>query len=240
MSAEFLQRIRIILVGAESPGNIGAAARAIKTMGLTQLCIVAPACDPHAPESRWMGHNADDTLEQATYADSLHVALQDTVFSVATTQRPRRQHAPVFTPEEVTALLQQRAASGVVAIVFGRESSGLTNEEVALCSIQSTIPAATTVPSLNLAQAVMIYAYALFCGSQSSATPCAAMQLARHDEFEQLYAHMEQAFKKSGVRPATTMPNYIARFRRVLSRIPLESRDIRLLHNLLSRLAPRP
>lgn len=226
--------VRIILVGPESPGNIGASARAMKTMGLTELWLVNPACAPHADEAFSLGHNAADVLLQTRVVPRLENALQDTLFSVATTQRSRRQHAPFYTPEEVAPLVLERAAGGAVALVFGRESSGLTNEEVALCSVQSTIPAATSVPSLNLAQAVMIYAYELYQASAAVEQRTYPWRLAQHAELEQFYAHLGQTLTRLGARPASTMENYIARFRRVLSRVPLESRDVKLLHNLLS------
>ena len=127
-----------------------------------------------------------------------------------------------------------------VAIVFGRESSGLTNPELALCSIQSTIPAATDNHSLNLAQAVLIYCYALHRASIDRAPdaeePAASRwKLAEHVELEHFYEHLTETLTRLRTKPATTMESYVARFRRVLSRIPLETRDVNLLHKLLAK-----
>jgi TrmH family RNA methyltransferase len=225
--------IRIVLTQPESPGNVGSVARALKTMGLSQLVLVAPICDPRSDDAIALAHNATDVLAAARIVPRLEQALFDTSFSVATTNRTRCQNAPFLTPRQLAPELLARSVSRPVAIVFGRESSGLTNAEASLCSIQSTVPAATDVPSLNLAQAVMIYVYELLHASLIQGEETYPWQVARHAEFEQLFAHLGQTLEQLDTRPATTMENYIARFRRVLSRIPLESRDIKLLHKLL-------
>lgn len=242
--------IRIVLVQPESPGNVGAVARALKTMGLSQLVLVAPACDPGSENAVALAHNATEVLAAAQIVQTLTQALSDTSFSVATTNRTRCQNSPFLTPRQLAPELLAKSASLPVAIVFGRESSGLTNSEASLCSIQSTVPSATDVPSLNLAQAVMIYVYELFQASVAEGEKSYPWQVARHAEFEQLYVHLGQTLEQLDTRPATTMESYIARFRRVLSRVPFESRDIKLLHKLLgavnrridslSRAAPNP
>ena len=236
--------IRIVLVQPESPGNVGAVARALKTMGLSQLVLVAPVCDPRSDDALALAHNATDVLAAARIVPTLEQALSDAGFSVATTNRTRCQNAPFFTPRQLAPELLAKSVSHPVAIVFGRESSGLTNAEASLCSIQSTIPAATDVPSLNLAQAVMIYVSELFQASLGHGEETYPWRLASHAEFEQFYTHLGQTLEQLGTRPATTMDNYIARFRRVLSRVPLESRDIQLLHSLLAtvnrRVEPAP
>lgn len=226
--------IRIVLVQPESPGNVGAAARALKTMGLSQLVLVDPACDPRSDNAIALAHNATDVLTAARIVPSLEQALADTAFSVATTSRTRCQNAPFLTPQELAPEVLAKSASHPVGIVFGRESAGLTNDELALCSIQSTVPAATDVPSLNLAQAVMIYVYELFQAALVTREGRYAWRLARHAEFEQFYRHLGQTLARLGTRPASTLDNYVARFRRVLSRMPLESRDLKLLHKLLA------
>ena len=112
----------------------------------------------------------------------------------------------------------------------------MTNPELALCSIQSTIPAATDNHSLNLAQAVLIYCYTLHRAATAGAVPPGEFKLATHTEWEKFYAHLASSLKLLRTKPATTMENYIARFRRVLSRVPLESRDLNLLHKLLRKI----
>ncbi|HTI51918.1 MAG TPA: RNA methyltransferase, partial [Planctomycetaceae bacterium] len=149
----FPGNVRIVLVQPESPGNVGSAARAMQTMGLSDLVVVAPVCNLEADEAYMLAHSAADLVRNLRIVSTLAEALADTVFSVGTTRRTRRVGYPIFTPEEAARQIRGRADCQPVALVFGRESSGLTNPELALCSIQSTIPCATEQHSLNLAQA---------------------------------------------------------------------------------------
>jgi len=233
---QFPGNVRIVLVQPEHPGNVGSAARAMQTMGLHDLVVVAPNCDPRSSEANALAHSAAEIITNLRVVDSLETALADTVFSVGTTRRTRRVGYPVYTPEETARQIRDRASEQPVAIVFGRESSGLDNPELALCSIQSTIPCATENHSLNLAQAVQVFCYALY---QTSLTPVEReyqWTLATHIEMEHFYAHLNDTLLRLGTKPATTMESYLARFRRVLSRTPLETRDLRLFHKLLSRI----
>jgi tRNA/rRNA methyltransferase len=157
------------------------------------------------------------------------------MFSVGTTRRVRRVGYPVFTPEQAAKQIRLRGNQALAAIVFGRESSGLTNPELALCSIQSTVPTATENHSLNLAQAVLIYCYHLFQASLSPDECEYQWKLATHTEMEHFYGHLLETLSRLRTKPATTMESYLARFRRVLSRVPLESRDVNLLHKLLAK-----
>jgi TrmH family RNA methyltransferase len=238
----FPQNVRIVLVEPEYPGNVGSAARAMFTLGLSQLFVVNPACDPRADEAWWLAHSAAHVVRNMQVVSRLEEALADTVFSVGTTRRVRRVGYPIFTPEEAVAQIRARgpvhsdaAPAAPVALVFGRESSGLTNPELALCSIQSTIPTAAENHSLNLAQAVLIYCYLLFQASFEPSAGTPQWKLATHAEMEHFYAHLQQTLRNVRMKPATTMESYLARFRRVLSRIPLESRDVNLLHKLLAK-----
>ncbi len=231
----FPENVRIVLVEPEFPGNIGSAARALFTLGLSQLYVVNPACDPQSDETYWLAHSAADVVKNIRIVDRLEEALADTVFSVGTTRRTRRVGYPVFTPEETVAQIRQRTHNDPVAIVFGRESSGLTNPELALCSIQSTVPTATEKHSLNLAQAVLIYCYLLFQASLSPDEREYQWKLATHIELEHFYGHLLHTLTLLRTKPATTMESYLARFRRALSRIPMETRDVNLLHKLLAK-----
>jgi TrmH family RNA methyltransferase len=131
-------------------------------------------------------------------------------------------------------MLLDRAVDGPVAIVFGRESSGLNNSELEMCSVHSTVPLATETQSLNLAQAVMVYTNAVF---QTSLTPAERQyQPATHEELEQFYQHLAKALITLGTNPANSVEGYVARFRRVISRMPLESRDVRLLRKIFTRI----
>jgi TrmH family RNA methyltransferase len=142
---------------------------------------------------------------------------------------------PIFTPEEAVGQIYGRERDAPVAIVFGRESSGLTNPELALCSIHSTIPVASGNHSLNLAQAVLVYCYFLFHASLTPSALDHKWKLATHVEMERFYTHLHETLARLRTKPATTMESYLARFRRVISRMPLESRDVNLLHKLLAK-----
>jgi TrmH family RNA methyltransferase len=232
---QFPDNVRIVLVAPEYPGNVGSAARAMFTMGLSQLLVVAPACDPRADEAYWLAHSAAEIVRDLRVVERLEEALAGTVFSIGTTRRTRRVGYPIFTPEQAAAQARERGQDAAVAIVFGRESSGLTNPELALCSIQSTVTTATENHSLNLAQAVLVYCYALHQASLSPAECEHSWKLATHVEMEHFYTHLRETLSKLRTKPASTMESYLARFRRVISRMPLESRDINLLHKLLSK-----
>lgn len=231
----FPGNVRIVLVEPEYPGNIGSAARAMFTMGLSHLYVVKPACDPHADEAYWLAHSAADVVKNLHVVARLEEALAETVFSIGTTRRTRRLGYPVFTPEEAATRACGRACDLPVAVVFGRESSGLTNPELALCSIQSTIPTASEKHSLNLAQAVLVYCHALHREALSPAADKPVWKLATHVEMEHFYEHLRDTLEGLRLKPASTMDSYLARFRRVISRMPLESRDVNLLHKLLAK-----
>jgi TrmH family RNA methyltransferase len=231
----FPDNVRIVLVEPEHPGNVGSTARAMFTLGLSRLWVVNPVCDPHAEETYWLAHSAAEVVKNLHVVERLDEALADTVFSVGTTRRTRRVAYPIFTPEEAVGQIREREHNLPVAIVFGRESSGLTNPELALCSIQSTVPTATENHSLNLAQAVLVYCYLLFQASLAPIERKHAWKLATHVEMQHFYEHLHQTLSQLRTKPATTMESYLARFRRVISRMPLESRDVNLLHKLLAK-----
>ncbi|MFN5530942.1 MAG: RNA methyltransferase [Planctomycetaceae bacterium] len=230
-----LPPVRIVLVEPEHPGNIGSAARALWTMGLSELVVVNPQCDPRAQEAYWLAHAAREVLDSLVVVPTLADALADTVFSVGTTRRRRRVAYPIFLPNEAVAQIRQRAPTQPAAIVFGRESSGLTNPELALCSVQSSIPCAREEHSLNLAQAVLVYCTELYAASERGTETGFDWRLVEHRELETLYQHLKRLLRLLDARPATTLENYIARFRRVFNRMALETRDVRLLLKLIHR-----
>lgn len=227
--------VRIVLVAPEYPGNVGSTARAMSTMGLTQLYVVNPVCNPLADEAYWLAHAAADVLSGLRVVPTLEEALADTVFSIGTSRRQRRQHFPFFTPDETANTVLQKMHSGPVALVFGRESSGLSNDELELCSAQSCIMSVSEDHSLNLAQAVMVYCYVLYQQALLPHEREFALNLAHHAELQALYGRIGEAIAALGLQPATTMENFVDRFRRVFGRVPMESRDVRLLLKFLSR-----
>jgi tRNA/rRNA methyltransferase len=156
------------LVEPAVPENIGAAARALKTMGFNKLRLVNT--NRHeADEAQWLAHGSTDILDKALIFDSLEQALDDIDFTIGTTAKKRSVKFDYYTPEEALLLMQQKGDSiKKVGLVFGREESGLTNAELQLCDLTVTIPIKTTYPSLNLAQAVMLIAYVFSDAQQKS------------------------------------------------------------------------
>ncbi len=223
--------IYFVLVEPQTPGNIGAAARALKTMGFRNLVLVNP-CDHLAPEARWMAHAAEDILENAVIYGGLGQAVADMHFTVATTQRNRSFHLPYYTAAEVAHKSVPVSLEHQVAVVFGREKTGLTNEELTLCDAFSTIPAYTSHPSLNLAQAVMVYCYELFQAAYGDEKKY-HWKLATHSELETLYRHLEKSLKRVGFVPIDTWENFIMRFSRLLGRSNAELRDVKVWHKIL-------
>lgn len=159
-------QIIFILTEPAVPENIGAAARALKTMGFAELRLVRP-CTFLEGKARWVAHASAEILEKANVYDTLSDALADINFAIATSAKERSVRGDHHAANHLPELLQSKAGTvQKAAIVFGREVSGLTNDEMALCHLSTYIPMATAYPSLNLAQAVMLYAYILSSSRQ--------------------------------------------------------------------------
>jgi len=156
-----LASIRFVLVSPTSGGNVGAAARALKNMGLSELVLVAPHLTDQAEAVR-MAHNAEDVLAAARTVDTLGAALADCRWSVGTTRRTGERRPASYTPHAFAAAVQASPARRPLAIVFGPERDGLSGSEIDQCQDVLHIPAVRAHPSLNLAQAVVIVAYELY------------------------------------------------------------------------------
>jgi tRNA/rRNA methyltransferase len=228
-----LERLRVVLVRTSHPGNIGAAARAMKTMGLSELWLVSPQRFPD-PQARAMAANAVDVLEQARVCASLDEALAGTVHAAALTAR-RRELMPRFaTPRDAAPWLTALAASRPVAVVFGNEASGLTTAEAERCQTVICIPANPEYNSLNLAAAVQIVAYELrlaagFGGLDASA----AGEPAALDEVERFYAHLEETLRDIGVLDPRHPKKILQRLRRLYAKAALEKEEVSLLRGIL-------
>lgn len=153
--------ISFILVEPALPENVGAAARAIKTMGFSSLVLVNP-CVWKEGKARWVAHGSGDILDSTIVYNSVEEAVEGYDFRIATTVRHRRiKEDTVYSGELLHFLRKKGTTINKTAVLFGREESGLSNHEIELCDIVSEIPMIDKYPSLNLAQAVMIYAYEL-------------------------------------------------------------------------------
>ncbi len=232
-----MQRIRIVLCRPSHPGNIGAAARAMKTMGLSDLRLIAPQRYP-APEAEWMATNAVDVLQAARIHSTLQESIQDCVGAFALSARPREWSPQVLDVRSAAA--RALASGGKVAFVFGNESAGLTNEELFACQFLVHIPANPEFSSLNLAQAVQVVAYELFVASGAGVPLPREEKAATVEDIEGLYAHLEQAAVASEFLQPGVSSRLRERWRRLFSRVPrLEREEVNILRGLLKALLAR-
>ena len=234
-----LSRTRIVLCRPQHPGNIGAAARAMKTMGLSDLRLVNPERYP-APEDRWMATNAIDVLTSSRTHDSLQSAIADCVAAFALSARPREWSTQVLDARSAAA----RAAElgGPLAFVFGNEQAGLTNDEMLACQYLVHIPANSEFSSLNLAQAVQVVAYELFVSSERKKPEMRTEKPATVSDLEGLYEHLERAAVESQFFDPASGSKLRTRWRRLFSRVPdLEREEVNILRGLLNALQePKP
>jgi tRNA (cytidine32/uridine32-2'-O)-methyltransferase len=226
------ENIYFILVEPEAHGNLGATARALKTTGFKNLVLINPKIDLKMPQAYWMAHQSEEILDNVIIHDQFDDAIAGMHLVVGTTQRKRHFKFPLFTPEEIAERISSIAVERPVALVFGRERTGLTNEELIKCHIHSTIPTATHRPSLNLAQAAMIYAYTFFI-KQNNISQSYTYNPASKQELDSFYTHLCSSINDLGFVPRDSMDNFITRFKRLIGRSMAEKRDIRLLHKLL-------
>jgi TrmH family RNA methyltransferase len=229
-------QITIILVRPQSPGNIGAAARAMHNMGLHRLALVAPEHFPH-PEARMLACHAEHLLHQAVVYDSLAAAVATCHWLVGTSARHREYRHPPLTPRQFAHTLPALSAQHPhVGILFGPEDTGLTTAELDLCSGLVVIPTVPEATSLNLAQAVLVLGYELmqvhYQVPSQQGPPLASV-----DEIEAMYAHFRAAFSLHGFSGSHAIERSLMGIRRICERAGLERRDVRLLRGMARQLA---
>jgi TrmH family RNA methyltransferase len=222
----------VVLCRPSHPGNIGAAARAMKAMGLTDLRLVAPERYP-APEAQWMATNAGDVLERATIHRTLGEAISDCVAAFALSARPREWSPQVLDVRNAAARAVEM--NDKVAFVFGQEAAGLTNDEVFACQFMVHIPANPEFSSLNLAQAVQVVAYEVRMAVDVAMPFTRVEKRATVEDMEGLYSHLEDAATRSGfMAPNSRLRE---RWRRLFSRVPaFEREEVNILRGLLKAL----
>ena len=237
---ERLNRVRVVLVGTTHPGNIGSAARAMKAMGVTDLVLVAPERFPHA-DATALASGADDLLARARVVDDVAAAVSDCVWVVGTSARLRTHSVPVLGPDVAAGQALENAALGPVALVFGREHSGLTNTELDYCNAFVQIPTVADFSSLNLAGSVQVMTYALRMAAltgmdpgQASAAGEARDPLATQDEMEGLFRHFEQALTTIEVLDPDNPRNLMRRLRHLYMRAGLTGSEVRMLRGILT------
>ena len=221
-----LDNIRVVLVEPQHSGNIGAVARAMKNMALSRLVLVNPA-DHLAMEARMMAMHALDILQQARVVGSLAQAVADTGYVVGTTRRLGKSRQAQQTSRSIAPLLLELAASNPIALVFGREDSGLSNEELGRCHELISIPAHPTFGSLNLGQAVLLVCYELYVST--AIQPLALLPtLATTAEVERLYTKMREVLRRIGFLHGSNPDRMMGYFRRFFARYGMKSRDVKV------------
>jgi tRNA (cytidine32/uridine32-2'-O)-methyltransferase len=256
-----LNTVRIVLVATSHPGNIGSAARAMKTMGLQSLYLVTPRQFPDK-QADDLAAGATDVLAQATVTDTLAQALEGCHLVIGTSARPRGMDLPGLTPAGCAELVHQMDDSQQVAIVFGREHAGLTNTELLHCHYHVNIPSDPNFSSLNLAQAVQIIGYelrmqwlaekntSLMALSPSAVTTrtvepvaCALVEteagtdiLATADQVERFFDHLRDVLIAIDFLKISNPVKLVQRVRRMFNRIQLEQREVNILRGILSNI----
>lgn len=234
-----LSRVRVVLSRTSHPGNIGAAARAMKTMGFARLVLADPQCVPDA-QSVAMAAGADDIIDQARIVGSLAEALAGVTLALALTARRRDLATDPCWARDGAAALAAVPAGEEIALVFGNETSGLSNEELAMCGRWAMIPANPGYTSLNLAAAVQIVCYelrlAMLAVPPAPTLPNAGTP-ATHDEVENLLAHFESAAVESGFLDPERPGRLMLRLRRLFARAALEKEEVNILRGLLASFA---
>jgi len=236
MATDPLKNIRIVLCETAHPGNIGAAARALKTMGLGRLPLVAPERFPD-PQAEWLASGATDVLRRARVHPTLDDALAGSALTVACTARPREIAVPMVTAREAAARIVEAARSQPAALVFGNETYGLTGAEVGKCQLLATIPANPAYRSLNVAAAVQLFAYelrlaALGPGARGGKTHARAT----HDELERFFEHLERAMLDHGFLNPNHPKKLMPRLRRLFNRAQLEREEVNILRGVIKAL----
>lgn len=235
-----LKNIRIVMIQTSHPGNIGSAARAMKVMGLSDLCLVKPKSLPNE-QAIAMSSNADDILQTATVVDSLQEAISDCHLVIGSSARYERTLPwEIIDCRECGDKTAQYAVNGKVAILFGRESSGLTNEELALCQILVHIPTNPKYSSLNVASAVQLLAYEcrMACSQinseQQKTNSSTKEKLVTAEDLEGYFQHLQTVMESTGFLDPENPRYLMPRLRRLYARSGLTNSELKLLRGFLS------
>ncbi len=231
-----LEKIRIVLVETSHPGNIGGVARAMKNMRLNQLYLVSPKIFPSA-DATSRASGADEILAAAQVCDSLQEAIADCTLVFGASARDRTLSWPTLTVRDCAEKIVARTDFTNVAIVFGRENSGLTNKELDLCQFLLRIPCNPDFSSLNLAAAVQVVGYELFVTSEEKQvladTKTDGEVLATSEQLELFYQHLHQALIDIGFMHPDKSKSIMRRLRRIYNRAQLDSKEVDILRGIL-------
>ncbi|MDX1454305.1 MAG: RNA methyltransferase [Gammaproteobacteria bacterium] len=233
------ERIRVVLVETSHPGNIGAAARAMKVMGLGALHLVKPWHFP-SDEASDRASGADDILAKATVHEDLASAVADCHLVLGTSARLRSIQWEQLDPRQAGERLVEATGAGQVAVVFGREKSGLSNEELDLCTHLVHIPANPEYSSLNLGAAVQVLAYELRMAMLASKVPVQEPDFppASHEDMERLYHHLRNVLARRDFLKRHNPEHLMRRFRALFGRAGLDTNEVQILRGMLRAFAP--
>ncbi|MFN3715298.1 MAG: RNA methyltransferase [Thiobacillus sp.] len=231
---QLLANIRVVLARTSHPGNIGAAARAMKTMGLSQLVLVEPAVFPNS-QADAMASGAIDVLADARVCSTLAEALADTTLALGVSARRRDIAAEILMPQQAAVRLLTEAQAAPVALVFGNETSGLSNEELSLCQGLVTIAANPQYSSLNLAAAVQVLSYEVRrVWLDQPDWPDRELDAASGAEIERFYGHLETALADLDFLHPGSPGKLMLKLRRLFSRTRLSREEVNILRGILS------
>ncbi|GAB2792312.1 tRNA (cytosine(32)/uridine(32)-2'-O)-methyltransferase TrmJ [Halomonas shantousis] len=245
-----LDRIRIVLIGTSHPGNIGGAARAMQNMGLTDLALVAPRCTPRSPEAYSRASGADALVDQAREYTHLEEAVADCTMVVGASARSRHLPWPMLTPRELGERLPAELVpdNARIALVFGREDTGLSNAELQRCHQHVHIPTNPDFSSLNLAAAVQVLAYECRqawladCRDDASSYPFGVEwdnPPASHEDLERFFAHLERTLIEIDFHDPANPRQLMSRLRRLFLRSRLDSMEMNILRGILTAVNKR-
>ncbi|HXD84020.1 MAG TPA: RNA methyltransferase [Rudaea sp.] len=227
--------IRFVLVRTSHPGNIGAAARAIRTMGFARLGLVAPHKFPH-PDAVAMASGANGVLDDAAIAPTLVEAVADCTLVLGCTARARAVQLEELSPREAAARALVASAHGPVALVFGNERTGLENDELMSCHAAVRIPSVEDFPSLNLAQAVQVLAYelrlAMLEQAPSAVPESKSDPAATTEQLEYMFEHLAQMLDDIDFHKGRSPVTIMKRLRRLFLRTQLEQREVRIMRGI--------
>ena len=235
MTDQIFNHIRIVLCQTSHPGNIGSTARAMKTMGLSQLYLVRPKHFPDG-EAKSLAVNAADLLDTAVVTQTLEEAIADCQFVIGVSGKQRSLSQQVITVREAAAEVKNIAIHQEVALVFGTEMSGLSNQEADRCHMLATIPANPEYTSLNLAQAVQIMCYELRMAITTGELHYQEKpaELASQEDLERFYEHLREVLEQIGYINPRAPKKLFERLRRLYGRTRLEKEEVNLLRGILT------
>ena len=233
-----MHNARVVLVHTSHPGNIGATARAMKNMGLKTLYLVKPKDFPHE-RAGWRAASAVDILDNAVVVETLEQAVADCGLVVGTSARGRRIPWPLVNPRVCAEKIYPELSEHPVALVFGREDRGLTNEELQACHLHVNIPSSQDYSSLNLAMAVQVVTYELRMRHLEGKLSNDEMQewdtrFARVDEVERLYTHLEQTLIDMDFLNPAAPKQLMTRLRRLYSRTRMDDLEVQMMRGILT------